>query len=214
MTEDMGVGVEFARTNWNYIISELIAEEFDVIIRGRQILPERNLRVNFMSSYNSTGVYLVANTEKTAALETLADFNSPSVTIATRRGASSIPAIENTFPEAMLLLFDTDNETPQAVAASDAHAAAAFATTRITWIEANLETLHLPFEEPFASEVGAIAVRKDDLDTLNFFNSWIAVNKANGWLEQRRQYWFESREWEDQVATDPETVAECDNSFQ
>ncbi len=211
---DMGVGVEFARTNWNYIISELIAEEFDVIISGMTILPERNLRVNFTSSYNSTGIYLVANTEKTADLATLADFNSPSVTIATRRGASSIPAIENTFPEAMLLLFDTDNEVLQAVVAGDAYAAAAFATTRDTWVEANSETLHLPSEEPFASEVLAIAVRKGDLDTLNFFNSWIAVNQANGWLEQRRQYWFEGREWEDQVATDPETIAACDDSFQ
>ena len=167
-----------------------------------------------MSSYNSLGVYLVANIEKTADLETLADFNSPSVTIATGRGASSISAIENTFPEAMLLLFDTNNETPQAVVAGDAHAAAAFATTRITWIEANPETLHLPFEEPFASEVGAMAIREGGLDTLNFFNGWIEANEADSRLEQRRQYWFESREWEDQVATDPETVAECDNSFQ
>ena len=214
VAEDMGVEVEFARTNWTYIISELIAEEFDVIISGMTILPERNLRVNFTSSYNSSGIYLVANTEKTADLETLADFNSPSVTIATRRGASSIPAIKNTFPDAMLVLFDTDNEVIQAVVAGDAHAAAAFATTRTTWVEDNPETLHLPSEEPFASEVLAIAVRKGDLDTLNFFNSWIAIRLADGWLEQRRQYWFETREWADQVATDPETVAECDESFQ
>ena len=214
VAEDMGVEVEFARTNWNYIISELIAEEFDVIISGMAILPHRNLRVNFTSSYNPTGVYLVANTEKTADLETLADFNSSDVTIATRRGASSVGFVENTFPDAMLLLFDTDNAVLQAVVDGDAHAAAAFATTRTTWVEANSETLHLPFEEPFASEVGAMAIRKGDLDTLNFFNSWIEANEADGWLEQRRQYWFQTREWADQVATDPETVAECDESFE
>ena len=214
LAEDMGVEVEFARTNWNYIIPSLIAEEFDVIISGMTILPARALKVNFTSSYNSTGVYLVANTAQSAALATLADFNSPSVTIATRRGASSIPAIENTFPDAMLLLFDTDNAVLQAVVAGEAHAAAAFATTRTTWVEAHPETLQLPFEEPFASEVLAIAVRKGDLDTLNFFNSWIAVRQADGWLAQRRQYWFETREWADQVATDSDTVAACDDSFQ
>ena len=214
VAEDMGVEVEFARTNWNYIISELIAEEFDVIISGMTILPHRNLRVNFTSPYNSTGIYLVANTEKTTDLETLADFNSSSVTIATRRGASSIPAIENTFPDAMLQLFDTDNEVLQAVVAGEAHASAAFATTRTTWVEANSETLHLPSEEPFASEELAIAVRKGDLDTLNFFNSWITIRLADGWLEQRRQFWFEGREWEDQLATDSDTIAECDESFQ
>ena len=214
VAEDMGVEIEFVRTNWNYIISELIAEEFDVIISGMAILPGRSLKVNFTSSYNPTGVYLVANTEQTTDLETLADFNTPSVTLATRRGASSVGFIENAFPDAMLVLYDTDNDVLQAVIRGDAHAAAAFATTRETWVEANPETLHLPFDEPFASEVGAMAIRKGDLDTLNFFNSWITANEADGWLEQRRQYWFETREWADQIATDSETIAQCDESFQ
>ena len=122
--------------------------------------------------------------------------------------------IENAFPDAMLVLYDTDNDVLQAVIRGDAHAAAAFATTRETWVEANPETLHLPFDEPFASEVGAMAIRKGDLDTLNFFNSWITANEADGWLEQRRQYWFETREWADQIATDSETIAQCDESFQ
>ena len=213
VAEDMGVEVEFARTNWTYIIPSLIAEEFD-IISGMQILPARNLKVNFTARYNHIGISLVANTAQTASLATLADFNSPNVTIATRRGASSIPAIENTFPDALLLLFDTDNAVLQAVVAGEAHAAAAFATTRDTWVDAHPETLHLPFDEPFASGVMGFGVRKGDLDTLNFLNSWIAVRQADGWLAQRRQYWFETREWADQVATDPDTVAACDESFQ
>ena len=214
VAEDMGVDVEFARKKWNYIIPALIAEEFDVIISGMTILPERNLKVNFTSSYNSTDIYLVANTAQTFRLETLADFNSFNVKIATRRGASSIPAIQNVFPDALILLFDNDNAVLQAVVDGEVHAAAAFATTRTTWVEANPATLHLPFEEPFASEVLAIAVRKGDLDTLNFFNGWIAVRQADGWLEQHRHYWFETREWADRVATDPDTLAECDESFE
>ena len=214
LAEDIGVEVEFVRTDWNYIIPSLIAEEFDAIVSGMTILPERNLRVNFTSSYNSAGVYLVANTAQTSGLETLEDFNSPSVTIATRRAASSIPAIQNVFPDALILLFDNDNSVLQAVVDGEVHAAAAFATTRTTWVEANPVTLHLPFEEPFASDVAGIAVRKGDLDTLNFFNGWIAVRHADGWLEQHRQYWFETREWADQVATDPATIAACDESFQ
>ncbi len=48
----------------------------------------------------------------TADLETLEDFNSSDVTIATRRGASSVDFVENVFPDAMFLLFDTDNGCP------------------------------------------------------------------------------------------------------
>ena len=213
IAKDMGVEIAFVPTNWNYIIPSLIAEEFD-LISGMTILPHRNLTVNFTAPYNATGIYLVANTAASADLETLADFNRAAVTIATRRGASSIPAIRNVFPHATLRLFDADTEVLQAVVAGEVHAVAAFATARTRWAEAHPETLQVPFEEPFASVVLAWAVRKGDLDTLNFFNSWITANTANGWLEQRRQYWFESREWEDQVATDPETVAACDESFQ
>ena len=214
VAEDVGVEVEFARTNWSYVIPSLIAEDFDVIISGMVILPERSLKVNFTSPYNSTGIYLVANTDQTADLETLADFNRSSVTIATRRGSASIPAVGNVFPDAMLVHFDTNNAVLEAVVAGRVHAAAAFATTRTTWVEANLEALHLVSEEPFASLVQAIAVRKGDLDTLNFFNGWIAARNADGWLDQRRRYWFETREWADQVATDPDIIAECDESFQ
>ena len=198
----------------NYIIPALIAEEFDVIISGMTILPERNLKVNFTSSYNQSGIFLVVNTERTAGLETLQDFNSSSVTIATRRGSSTISAIENVFPDAMILLYDTDTAILEAVVSGRADAARAYGSTGNRWVEDNPDTLHLPFEEPFASELLAIAVRKGDHDALNFFNSWIAIRKADGWLEQHRQYWFDTQDWVDLVATDPMTIAECDASFQ
>jgi len=214
LAEDMGVEVEFVRTDWNYIIPALIAEEFDVIISGMTILPERNLKVNFTSSYNQTGIFLVANTVRTVGLKTLEDFNSSSVTIATRRGSSAIPAIKNFFPDAMVQLYDTDTAVREAVVSGMVDAAAAFASTGNTWVEDNPNTLNLPFEEPFASEVLAIAVRKRDHDALNFFNSWIAIRKADGWLEQHRQYWFDTQDWKDLVATDSMTIAECEASFE
>jgi polar amino acid transport system substrate-binding protein len=213
LAADIGVEVEFARTNWNYIITSLVAEEFDAIISGMTILPHRNLVINFTSPYNLTGVYLVANTAQTMGLETLEDFNSSDVTIGTRRGASSISHIGNAFPDAMIRLYDTDNELLDAVVAGDIHAASAFATTRNSWVDANPDTLHLPSEESFAAEPLAMGVRKGDPDALNFLNSWITVNEASGWLEQRRQYWFEGTEWHDQRATDPDVIAACDQSF-
>ena len=210
---DIGVQVEFARMNWSHIISALIAEEFDVIISGMAILPDRNLRINFTAPYSFGGVYVVANTAKTADLKTLEDFNHPSVTIAALRGASSIPAIMRTFPAATLQLFDSDIDVLRAVVAGKVHAGTAFSTTRRAWVAAHPETLHLPFTEPLAEYAAAMAVRKGDLDTLNFFNSWITANTADGWLPQRWQYWFETREWADQVATDPDTLAACEDSF-
>ena len=212
---DMGVAVEFARTNWHYIIPALIAEEFDIIISGMSILPARNLRVNFTAPYSFAGVYLVAHTANTAALETHDDFNQPSVTIAVLRGSSAIPAIRRTFPEATVRLLESDADVLRVLVAGEVHAAGTiFSTPRYTWAATYPDTLHLPFADPLAEYAAAMAVRKGDLDTLNFLNSWITANTADGWLPQRWQYWFETREWADQVATDSETVATCEDSFQ
>ena len=213
VAEDMGVQVEFARMNWSHIISALLAEEFDVIISGMAILPDRNLRVNFTVPYSYGGVYVVANTEKAAELETVDDFNQPGVTIAALRGSSSIPAIVRTFPDATIVLLDSDAEVLRAVLAGEVHAGTAFSTTRREWVVAHPETLHLPFDDPLAWYAAAMAVRKGDLDALNFFNGWIEANTADGWLVQRWEYWFETREWADQVATDPATLAACEDSF-
>ena len=130
------------------------------------------------------------------------------------RVLAAIPAIRRTFPAATIQFFNSDAEVLRALVAGEVHAGTAFSTAGRQWIAAYPETLHLPFEEPLAEYAAAMAVRKGDLDTLNFFDSWITANTADGWLPQRWQYWFETREWADQVATDPDTVAACEDSFQ
>ena len=211
---DIGVEVEFVRTNWNYVIPALIAEEFDAIINDMAILPSRNLEVNFTAPYNTTGTYLVANIAGTPDLATPASFNSPDIRLATRRGSAPVQFIANVFPNATVVLFDTDSEVLEAVVAGDVDAAAAFGShaARLGRCPPRRAALAL-CTEPFASYLGAIAVRKGDLDTLNFFDGWIAANEADGWLEQRRQYWFETLNRADQAATDPATIAACEASF-
>jgi polar amino acid transport system substrate-binding protein len=44
-----------------------------------------------------------------------------------------------------------------------------------------------------------MAVRKGDPDALNFLNNWIASRQLDGWLAERQAYWFQNREWRDQV---------------
>jgi polar amino acid transport system substrate-binding protein len=45
-----------------------------------------------------------------------------------------------------------------------------------------------------------MAVRKGDPDFLNFLNNWIFLRARDGWLEQQHAYWFDTRDWADQVA--------------
>ena len=58
------------------------------------------------------------------------------------------------------------------------------------------DKLFLPVKGAITKEPIGFAVRKGDFDTLNFLDSWIRVMEAEGWLAERKAYWFETQEWE------------------
>lgn len=199
LAEDMGVEVEFVPTAWDGIIPSLLAGNFDVIISGMSVTPQRNLTVNFTDPYAFSGLAILANKELTAGMS-LEDFNSPDVTFAARRGATPAVVIGERFPEANLLLFDEDGASTQEVLNGNAHATMASQPTPNREAGRHPDTLHVPFGELFDPRGEAFALRKGDPDALNFFNNWIAQQWRSGWLEERHNYWFATEEWADQVA--------------
>lgn len=198
LAEDMGVDVEFVPTAWDGIIPQLVSGNFDVIISGMSITPARNLTVNFTDPYAYSGLTVLANTTMTEGF-TLEDYNSSEVTFAARRGATPATVIAQLFPEATLLLFDEDGAATQEVLNGNAHATMAAEPTPSIEARRYADTLSVPFDQTFLATGEGFALRKGDADALNFFNNWIAVRHASGWLKERNDYWFKGNDWEDQV---------------
>ncbi len=196
VAEDMGVKVEFVPTKWAGIIPALLTGKFDVIIGGMGILPQRNLKVNFSIPYDLTGMSMVANKELAAGFNSLEDFNRPDVTLAVRLGATPVAAAEKYMPKAKLRKFDDESQAYQEVLNGKAHALVGSAPTPAFYALKYPDKLFLPLKETFTKEPIGFAVRKGDFDTLNFFNNWITVVTAEGWLRERKHYWFETRDWE------------------
>tara|TARA_R110002020_G_scaffold451607_2_gene665701 strand:- start:27861 stop:28709 length:849 start_codon:yes stop_codon:yes gene_type:complete len=198
LAEDMGVDVEFVPTAWDGIIPQLVAGNFDVIISGMSITPARNLTVNFTQPYAYSGLTILANTAMTEGFS-LEDYNSPDVTFAARRGGTPASTIAQLFPEAKLLLFDEDGAATQEVLNGNAHANMQAEPTPSIEARRYPDQLSVPFDQTFLATGEGFALRKGDPDALNFFNNWIAVRTANGWLKERNDYWFKGNDWEDQV---------------
>lgn len=214
MAGDWGVRIQFVRTDWYFIIPALIEEEFDIIVSGMGITPERSLRVNFSIPYSEFGSTIVANTTQTEGLIVLMDFNSANVVFGVRAGTVLEHAVRDQFPKAMLQLFDTDTELLQALLDGEIHAAAVDQVKAARWLDHHSSILHRPFEELFNKIPEAVAMRKGDVDGLNVVNSWIEHHRTTGWLSDRRRQWFDSRDWADQVASDPDVIRGCEESFE
>ncbi len=199
LAEDMGVDVEFIPTSWDGIIPALVAGNFDVIISGMTVTPQRNLTVNFTEPYAFSGMTILANTEMTKGF-TLEDYNNENVTFAARRGATPATVIADIFPKATLLLFDEDGAATQEVLNGNAHATMSSEPGPSSDARRNPDTLNVPFDQAFQAGGEGFAMRKSDPDALAFFNSWIRRQHHTGWLKDRHDYWFRGNDWADQVA--------------
>ena len=199
VAKDMGVKVEFVPTKWSGIIPALLTGKFDVIIGGMGILPKRNLKVNFTIPYDVTGMSMVAHKKLASGFNSLEDFNHPEVVISVRLAATPVAACKKFMPKAQLRKFDDESQAVQELLNGKAHAVVASAPMPAFHALKYPERLFLPLKGTFTREPIGFAMRKGDFDTLNFFNNWITVVKEEGWLKERKHYWFETKDWENLI---------------
>lgn len=196
LAQDLGVKVEFVPTKWAGIIPALLTGKFDAIIGGMGILPQRNLKVNFSIPYDHSGVGMVAHKQLAAGFSRLEDFNRADVVVTARLGSTSAAAANKYFPKAQKRFFDDESQVIQELLNGKVHALLGGAPLPTYQALKYPDKLFLPIKGTITREPIGFAVRKGDCDTLNFLDSWIRVVEAEGWLAERKAYWFDTQEWE------------------
>jgi len=194
--QDMGVRVEFVPTKWAGIIPALLTGKFDVIIGGMGITAQRNLKVNFSIPYDYSGVAVAAHKQLAAGFSRLEEFNRPDVIVTARLGSTSALAANKLLPKAQKRFFDDESQVIQELLNGKVHALLAGTPLPAYQALKYPDKIFLPIKGAITKEPIGFAVRKGDFDTLNFFDNWIRVVEAEGWLAERRVYWFETQEWE------------------
>jgi len=199
LAQDMGVKVEFVETKWAGIIPALLTGKFDVIIGGMGITAQRNLKVNFSIPYDYSGVAVVAHKQLAAGFSRLDDFNRPEIIVTARLGSTSAAAANKLLPKAQKRFFDDESQVIQELVNGKVHALLAGTPLPVYQVLKYPDKLFQPVKGTITKEPIGFVVRKGDFDTLNFFDNWIRVVEAEGWLAEREAYWFEAQEWESQL---------------
>jgi polar amino acid transport system substrate-binding protein len=142
---------------------------------------------------------IVASKKLAKGFKSLSDFNKPGVTIAARIGTTAAAAAKKHIPNANLKLFDDESQAVQELLNGRVHALIASAPLPAYQALEYPDKLFLPIKESFTREPIGFAVVKGDVDTLNFLNSWITIVDSEGWLKERKHYWFETKEWKNLI---------------
>jgi polar amino acid transport system substrate-binding protein len=196
LAADMGVEVQFVPTKWSGIIPALLTGKFDIIIGGMGITPERNLKVNFSDPYEFTGMSIIANKKLAGNKMGLDAFNSEDMTISARIGTTAAAAAKTFLPKAKLRLFDDEGQALQEVLNNRAAAMVASQPFPEFQVLKYAEKTYLPLAgKTFTKEPIGFAIRKGDIDFLNYLNNWILLKNSTGWLQERYDYWFTTQDW-------------------
>ncbi|MBD5608368.1 MAG: transporter substrate-binding domain-containing protein [Desulfovibrio sp.] len=199
LAKDLGVELELVPTKFSGIIPALLADKFDLIIGSMSVTPERNLKVNFTIPYDYATIEAVANREKTRDMKFPADYDNEDIVIAVRNGSTPALVAKKLFPKARLRLFDDEAPAVQEVASGRAHMMLSSAPLPAFESLKNPQTLYQPDTAPLSRQPVGMAVRKGDPDSLNVLDNWIRAVEEEGWLKDRRDYWFHGLDWEKQV---------------
>jgi len=199
LAEDMGVKVEFVPTAWSGIIPALLTGKFDVIIGGMGITAKRGLKVNFSQPYDYSGMGIVAHKQVAAGFDSLEAFNKADVQIAVKLGTTAAAAAKKYLPNAQLRMFENETQAYQELRNGKVHAVVGSAPRPAYEAVDYPDSLFLPIQGTFTKEPIGFAMRKGDPDTLAYFNSWITTVQLEGWLQERHNYWFGTKNWKDQV---------------
>lgn len=199
LADDLGVKLQLVPTSWDGIIPALLSGKFDVIIGGMSITPQRLLSVNFSVPYDHAYVDLTLNGEKAADINSLEDLNREDVVIAVRTGTTAAAAAAEAFPKASLRMFNDEAPAVEEVLSGRAHAFVSSAPLPAMETLRHKDVLVQKFEVSLDAQPVAFAVPKGDFDTINVFDGWIRLMEDEGWLKERRDYWFKSDAWQSRV---------------
>ncbi len=195
LAKDFDLELELLPTRWSGIIPALLTGKFDMIICGLSSTPARSLRVNFSIPYDHTVIEAIGRTDTLGDSTNFADFNNAQTIVAVRTGTTAATAAKLTLPRATIRYFDEEAPALQEMLAGRAKIFFAASPLGSFEVIAKPQDLRHVSKSVYPQPI-SIAVRKGDFDTVNALDSWIRNCEAEGWLKERRQYWFESQEWE------------------
>lgn len=199
LAKDLGVELQLVPTRWSGIIPALLADKFDIIIGSMSVTPERNLKGNFTIPYDYATIEVVANKEKTRGMRFPEDYDKPEVVVAVRSGSTPALAAKKLFPRATIRPFDDEAPAVQDVIAGRSHLMLSSAPLPALSVLRNPDVLYQPTTKPISRQPVGFVIRKGDVDSLNVLDNWIRMAEEEGWLQERRNYWFHSTDWENKV---------------
>ena len=188
---DLDVKVEFIDTAWDAAADD-VAQGVTDIAASLHPTPRRGLVVNFTRPYGTSLTTLIASRQKSAGMTTLEAFNQPSIVVGVRAGSQGERTARRLLDKAQIRVVKDETEALNGLDSGELNAMVAVSPLPEILAARAPAYIVQPLAQPLRKRSEALAVRIDDTDLLAWLNIWLDYYEENGWLAERRKYWFGS----------------------
>lgn len=191
----MGWKLQLVETSWTRLLDGLRSNDYDVVIAGVSVTPQRARFVQFSDPIGEFDVDVVVHRTSLPG-GGLAELGKlPQAKVAALAGTVSADFARRGLPGAQLVEVDDQNAAIAALREGKLAAYVAEAPLPLALARTYPEQLRLLDGAPLARTAHALALRVDDAGLLRVLNAWITFERTSGWLQARSAYWFEGTEW-------------------
>jgi polar amino acid transport system substrate-binding protein len=189
IAQELGTGIEIKDTEWTGLIPSLQSGKIDLIISGMTRTLARSKTVTFTNPYFETGLCVLLSTKKAPDVKDVQELNAPDRIIAVKTGTTGDLITGKLFPKAQVNRFKDETACAREVVTGRADAFLYDQISIAKHQKENPDTTRAILK-PFTFEPFAIAIRKGDLDFLNWLNLFLETIKADGRYQELYQKHF------------------------
>ncbi len=195
MAKAMGVELELVDTAWDGIIPALLTGKFDVLMSGMTLTQERNMSINFAPPYIVIGQSILIKKDLDGTVKSYKDLNDAKYTIASKLGTTGEQATKRMIPNAKYISYETEQEGVLELVNGkiDAFIYDLPYNTVAVGQKGQGKIVHL--DTPFTFEPLAWAVRKGDVDILNWMENFMYQIRNDGTYDKIYKKWFQDDAW-------------------
>ncbi|WP_374500309.1 transporter substrate-binding domain-containing protein [Zoogloea sp.] len=199
LASDLGVRLELVRASANGIADDVAGGHADIGAAGLWFSPQRALVVNYTRPYSEATMRLFASRAKAAGRTDLAAYRLADVTLGVLKGSPGAAFAPKAFPLARISTFERYADLADAVETGSIDAGISMSPRPEFLVHVGGDRIFLPVGNAIATRSESFIVPRGDADILAYLDSWIRYRDETGWLRSRRDYWFGSFAWADQL---------------
>jgi polar amino acid transport system substrate-binding protein len=195
ISDGMGVKLNVQKMDFSSLLPALESGNIDMIISNMTMTPDRNLKVDFVGPYFTSGKAFLTKSSSIAQAKGMPDVNSPQYTFVALKESTSAAVIRKGAPNAKLLTTDTQNQAIQMVIDGKADAMIADYPICVVAMFRNPAAGLVSVVTPITYEPIGIAVPKGDPHLLNWLGNFLNSLEKAGYMDNLRQKWFAQPTW-------------------